>query len=164
MSKLSTFLSVFASEMARLDVAAMRPGVLAEFNPKTASAMLTEWEDAFGLTDHTGTDAQRQARLTAYVGAVGGQSADYFYGIAENLGYNRYPSTTDPHIQILEGQYHPFRLGFSHIGIDKLWDGTSGHSLWTWTVQGTGVETDTTLQAYFNLFKPAHTTIVFTNA
>lgn len=164
MSKLSTFLSVFASEMARLDVAAMRPGVLAEFNPATATDMLTEWEDAFGLTDHTGTTAERRARLSARVGAVGGQSTEYFYTIAEALGFNRYPSTTDPHIRILEGQYQPFRVGVSHVGVDKLYDGTSGYSLWTWTVQGTAVTTNTALRAYFEQFKPEHTEIVFVDA
>jgi uncharacterized protein YmfQ (DUF2313 family) len=161
MSNLKSLMAVFGAELERLNTAARR--LLSDFFPQTAQDMLTEWETAFDLV-HTGTTLERQQRITAYMAAVGGQSIDYFYGLAEKLGYHRHPSTTDPHIQILEGQTIGFRVGISRIGIDPVYDNASGASYATLVVKGTDVETDTDLQALFQLYKPAHTEISFVNS
>jgi uncharacterized protein YmfQ (DUF2313 family) len=163
MSNLSDLMYVFGEELARANQRLVE--LLEEFFPNTANETLSEWEAAFGLDDWSAyTLAERRARLTAKVAAKGGQSIDYFYTIAENLGYNRYPSTTDPHIQIIEGTYYPFRADISQADIDAVYDQDIGTSAFTWRVVGTDVETDTALQEIFNLCKPAHTDIVFENA
>lgn len=163
MSKIATFLSVYGSELARLHAAAVGPGgLIDDFFPTTAAAMLTEWEEAYGLTDHTGDTASRRRRLAAKVSAFGGQSRDYFYLIAEKLGYNRYPSTVSPRIHILDGMYVPFRCGISQVGVDKLYDPSSG-TAFSWIVQGTGVEDDTALVALFTEFGPSHLHLEFEN-
>jgi len=163
MSNLAELMTVFGEELARVTT---RVGeLLEEFFPNTATETLSEWESAWGLDDWSAhTQAERRARLVAKVGARGGQSIDYFYTIAENLGYNRAPSTTDPHIEIIEDLYDPFRADVSQADIDAVYDQDPGTSIFTWKVAGTDVETDTVLQELFNLYKPAHTDIVFENA
>lgn len=162
MSTLTKLLSVFASEAERIETSANAMAL--EFTPGSVTDMITEWETALGITvvpgDPIGT---RRGRVLAKIRAVGGQSVEYFYTLAETLGYNRYPSTTDPHIRIINNPYPPFRVGISVIG-DALYDGGTGASKFTWRVTGTGVESDSFLQGLFNLCKPAHTEIEFVNS
>lgn len=131
---------------------------------KVTSSMIDAWESAYGLTSDNGlTVENRRAILLAKVRATGGQSVEFFYQLAEAKGYNRHPSTTDPHIQITTGDFPAFRAGISAAG-DKVYDGTTGASIYTWKVKGTSVSTDTALQSLFNQLKPAHTEIIFEDA
>lgn len=157
----TALLGVFAAELARLDLRAGE--VVCEFFPGTASEMLNEWELVFFGAIQSGTPEERRLGLLAKVSAYGGQSIDYFYGIAETLGYNRYPSTTDPHIRIADGEFFGFRADIGRADVDKVYDQDTGNSIFTWSVYGTDVESDTVLQSLFNNLKPAHTEVFFHN-
>lgn len=161
MSTLSKLLSVFASEVSLFEAAAA--AIKAEIIPSTVTDMITEWEAALDIPTSSDAIATRRARVIAKLRAVGGQSEDYFYSIAESLGYNISPSTTDPHIEISTDNYPAFKAGLSHAG-DPVYSGGSGASMFTWRVSGTSVETDAFLQEILNKYKPAHTEIEFVNA
>ena len=154
-------LTCFASELERLETS--KNTIIDEMFPKTVTQMIDEFEDTFRIVHTSESISIRRARLLAKINAVGGQSIDYYYGLAENAGYNRYPSVVDPHIRIFTGIYQPFRAGISMAG-DAVYDGGSGASVFSWIVAGTTVESDTFLQELFNQYKPAHTEIQFVNS
>lgn len=158
---LYNLLTCFASELERLETS--KNTIFDEMYPKTVTQMIAEFEDTFGIAHTSESISIRRARLLAKINAVGGQSIDYYYGLAENAGYNRYPSLITPHIRILTGIYQPFRAGISRAG-DAVYDGGSGASFFTWIVTGTSVESDAFLQDLFNQYKPAHTEIQFVNS
>jgi uncharacterized protein YmfQ (DUF2313 family) len=62
-----------------------------EIDPRTASALLPDWERVYGLPDEcrgaADMVADRRARLAAKVAETGGLSKSYFIGIATALGY-----------------------------------------------------------------------------
>lgn len=62
-----------------------------EIDPRTASALLPEWERTYGLPDDCQGPAEtipdRRARLAAKVAETGGLSLPYFLGLATALGY-----------------------------------------------------------------------------
>lgn len=66
--------------------------VLDEADPRTAVEMLPEWETNLTLPDHCGelaeTVAERQKRAHAKMIRVGGDSFDYFKGVARALGFD----------------------------------------------------------------------------
>ncbi|CUW41150.1 Putative bacteriophage tail protein [Magnetospirillum sp. XM-1] len=65
--------------------------LIEEADPRTAVLLLPEWEQALGLPDEcTGqaeTVAERQRRAHAKLIAVGGDTFEYFTGVAAALGY-----------------------------------------------------------------------------
>lgn len=79
-----------AAELARID--ALLEQLLSERSPRTAFALLAEWETALGLPDEcTGTAvtiAERRAAALARLIATGGQSPAYFVEVAKALGYD----------------------------------------------------------------------------
>lgn len=89
---LTKLLSAFADELAAADMRAT--DVLNESDPRTASELLIDWEMAAGLPDPCvaasgaiQTVEQRRAALVAKLTSLGGQSAEYFIGLAAALGY-----------------------------------------------------------------------------
>jgi uncharacterized protein YmfQ (DUF2313 family) len=162
-SSMTEFLKIFGNALSTIGTEINK--ILLDTHPSKSTYMQAEWESELGLSPYSGdTIATRNERIAAAYAATGGQSIYYFYSIAEKLGYNRYPSTTDPHIRIQDQQFFPFRVGISKVGVDKLYSQTSGYSRHTWTVSGTSVTTDTTLRELFEKYKPAHTEIVWSDA
>lgn len=78
-----------ADEFARFDVRSVT--LIEEFDPRTTSELLTDWERAYGLPDPcagtTQTVPQRVSSLVQKVIATGGQTKSYFIGLALALGY-----------------------------------------------------------------------------
>jgi len=66
--------------------------LLVELDPRTASALLPEWEASYGLPDEcyadTDTVADRRLRLAGKVAETGGISKPYFLNLATQLGYH----------------------------------------------------------------------------
>lgn len=63
-----------------------------EADPRTAAALLDDWERNYGLPDEcllpTTSVADRRARLTQRVAWRGGQSRNFFVGLLRALGYS----------------------------------------------------------------------------
>lgn len=84
-----------AAEGAALDAAdRSADGILREGDPRTTSELLAAWERVAGLPDScviaTGAEQtveQRRAALVAKLISLGGQSRQYFIGLAAALGY-----------------------------------------------------------------------------
>jgi len=165
-TRLHELLESFAVEFVELDEQTNQ--VVIESNPEAADALIGEWETEMGFPDECYSIpsllADRRAQILGRLTVRGGQSIDHFYQLAESLGYNRHPSATDPHIQIVEWAFAPFRVGRSLLGTGRIYDGTAGESEYAWTVRGTNVEIDSQLQALLTKHKPAHTDIVWENA
>jgi len=163
MSKLSVFISIFGSELSRFYERVQ--AAIKEFFPQSATETIDQWENDYGIIpdDSVALDTRRK-RVLAQMNATGGQSVEYFYTLAEKLGYNRYPSTEEPYIEIVEFAFLPFRVEISEIENDSIYDQDTGGSIFTWKVVGTSVTTDMALQTLFTKNKPAHTEIVFEDA
>lgn len=123
MAGLTSILQAIADELARVD----RRGddLMREANPRTTVEMLPDWERAFGLPDpcittsDEMTQAERRNILMARITGIGGQSREYFIGVAADLGY-----------VISIDEFRPFRAGISVAG-DPL---TNGDWVFTWRV------------------------------
>lgn len=159
---LTDLLSVFAAELSIFKNSAM--DLLPESSVKTTTQLIDEWEDAFGIA-HSGDGIQtRRDRVNAKQNAQGGQSVNYFYRVLSSLGYNIYPSTTNPHIRIETGTGElGFRADISQADITVVWDTDTGVLLHTMVITGTSVESDTFLQALMATIGPAHVDIEYVN-
>jgi uncharacterized protein YmfQ (DUF2313 family) len=142
-STMSDFLQVFANELELLGDRVT--DAIAEAFTLTATETLPDWEEEYGIIPGQGSDAERQARLQAKkyprVGNTWnrGQSIPFIYSMFLAAGWNipvdGTPSTTDPHVEIVEHPCLPFRVGISKIG-DALYWGT-GYSVFTVIIKGT---------------------------
>lgn len=75
------------------DALAMIDALMAELDPRTAYALLEDWERVFGLPDlcldpSTPTVQERRYALLQAIVARGGQTPAYFEAIAAALGYD----------------------------------------------------------------------------
>lgn len=98
--------------------------LLAGAFPATATIMLSDWEKTLGLPDdcaigENDSIALRQKAVVARLFSTGGQSAEYFIGVAKALGYD-----------ITVTVYRQARAGFSVCG-DAL---NGGEWPFTWLV------------------------------
>jgi uncharacterized protein YmfQ (DUF2313 family) len=157
MSKLTNLLTCFASELDRLETDAYV--LLKEAFAKSVTLLIDEWEDFFGITHTTDAIETRRARLLAKMRATGGQSVDYFYSLAEALGYNIYPSTTNPHIQMRPPTDVAFIAGIAKA--NDIVGGSDAGTVYTSIITGTSVEADTFLQELFDKYKPAHAEFIY---
>lgn len=153
-------MSVFAAEVTKIEARCRQ--LLVEAFPRTTTEMLSEWESVCGVSGAGLTTDQRRAQLIAKLAANGNQTIAFFYGIAGSLGYNKHPSTTDPHIRIATGEFTPFRAGISGAG-SPVYDQTSGASLFTVRIFGTNIESDAVLRGLFDYAKPAEAEFVYVN-
>jgi uncharacterized protein YmfQ (DUF2313 family) len=154
-------------ELARVDG---RASVLPqEANPASTLELLPDWERVAGLPDKcSGTleetiQGRRNVLLTKLT-STGGQSAEYFIGIAASLGYT-----------VTIEEFRPFRAGMSVAG-DAL---TNGPWAFTWLIRAPAVSItefraglsaagerlrtwgNDTLECKINQLKPAHTVALF---
>lgn len=86
---IQALLLALADGLARFDQALTALGI--ESDPRTASELLPEWEQATGLPDQClvdgGSTEQRRAAVVARLIATGGASEAYFVGLAATYGY-----------------------------------------------------------------------------
>jgi uncharacterized protein YmfQ (DUF2313 family) len=126
--------------------------LLIEADPRTADEMLAAWEEMAGLPDPCSgapaTVGERRQVLHARITAQGGQSPEYFEGVAANLGLD---------VEVTSRPYSVFRVSVNRMG-DRLY-GTGWHFVWRVTVDGAGP--DAQLECLFAKLKPAHTIIEF---
>ena len=156
-----------APELSRVEDRADRLAI--EVNPLDTNELLTDWERAAGLPDKcAGTlEATIQGRRSALIAKLtsnGGQSAQYFIGVAGNLGY-----------AITITTFNPFMVGFSAVG-DAL---TNGGWVYAWRVNApettlvsfrVGLSAvgealrkwgNDTLECKIRQLAPAHTVVIF---
>jgi uncharacterized protein YmfQ (DUF2313 family) len=146
--------------------------LIAETFPCTLNPpeLLTEWERSLGLPDPCvqpplNSIQQRVAAVCAKFSARGGQSKEYFYALANALGY-----------EITITEYTPFRTGINRAG-----DPLAGEAwAYAWTVNVANVPQITyfrvglsvagdplrswgnnMLECVLNAVKPAHTVLQF---
>jgi uncharacterized protein YmfQ (DUF2313 family) len=158
-----------------------------ESDPRSTLMLLPDWERAWGLPDpclaEPLTIGDRRLALITKMTMLGGQSREFFYDLAAQLGYN---------INIYE--YAPYMCGISRCGETHLEERLTGadgtRDRWTlgppekrfiWTVKVNKVRFTpfrcsvgqcgidpllrislaTDLECVFRRYKPAHTYIVF---
>ena len=157
-----------------------------ESDPRATLEMLPDWERAFGLPDpcvaEPLTITDRRKALVAKMTTLGGQSREFFIGVADALGYG---------ISIRE--YSSFMFGVSRFGDTRSaapQDPTDIYPRWmlgppeirfVWTVNVTGAKLRwvrfgsgqfgvdpmvrigiaTDLECVIRRWKPAHTQVVF---
>jgi uncharacterized protein YmfQ (DUF2313 family) len=138
-------------------------GAADEVLPDTALKLLADWERLYNIVPPaTATVTSRRSAVEAAKAATGGLSKSYFESLASALGYT-IGTVGTKHLRIVDGQHLPFRVAYSQIEIDRIWDQTSGADAYTWKVLGSSVESDSELQALFKRLKPAATTVIFQN-
>jgi uncharacterized protein YmfQ (DUF2313 family) len=134
-----------------------------EVLPDAALKLLADWERVYGIVPlATATVTSRRAAVKAAKAATGGLNKSYFESLASALGYT-IGTVGSKHLRIVDGQHLPFRVAYSQIEIDRIWDQASGADSYTWQVLGSSVESDTVLQGLFERLKPAATTVIFIN-
>lgn len=102
----------------------------AESDPRFTYEMLADWEDAFGLPDPcvpvVQTLPERRTALVNKMTALGGQSREFFIGIAASLGYT-----------ITIEEFRPFQFGLSSFGGKRgALYGPTARFYWRVTVTG----------------------------
>lgn len=166
---LGDFMGALAEELARIDAAGW--SAIDEADPRTALALLPDWERVCGLPDVcggslAGTLQERRAAVVDKLTAEGGCSQAYFESLALAMGYT---------VQI--DVFRPFVAGVNRCG-DKL---GGGHAVrYNWRVRVTGprytpfragasqcgdklgeIDRASDLECKFNRLKPAHTRLIF---
>lgn len=164
---LTRFLDGVAEEFARID--ARISAIFEEADPRTTVELLGDWERIAGLPDNCSgvlrdTVQARRQDLLSKLSATGGQSPEYFIGVARSLGFE---------IRIEEPL--PFRIGETPIGTPIYDD--SWHHVWRVIAPETTVEFfdvsnssvgeplarwgNGALECRINHLKPAHTIVQF---
>lgn len=159
-----SLLGASSEELTRIHNRAL--DVIAESDPRTATELFADWEQASGLQDAcVGEDqssAQRRAALIARITTIGGQSPAYYIGIAEELGYA---------VSITEFREHTVGDDVDHLIHGEAW-------AYAWQVNAslttvfeldvTGVVSDplaswsnAALECVISRLKPAHTNVLF---
>lgn len=152
-SVMTTLIRALAAAYRQNDADAVQ--LLVDAFPKTASALLPEWEATLGLPDDCACNAssdealRRQVVVSKLIG-TGGQSAAYFISLAEAMGYG-----------ISIKQYRQARAGLSVCG-----DAINGDRWpYVWEVTITDADNDATcalklLLCRLEEFSPAHTKLM----
>lgn len=153
-----------------------------ESDPRSAIELLPDWERNWGLPDPCVAEplsiGDRQAALISKMTMIGGQSRNFFRGIALSIGYET--------IQIIERA--PFMFGISEFGDTRdpetgwpRWElgppeirfnwivkaGTTRLTWWQFGKAQFGIDPHlrialfTDLECLFRRYKPAHTLVFF---
>lgn len=135
-------------------------GLVDEADVRTADELLDAWERNLGLPDpcvppalQPSTYAERREAAHARLIATGGQTPAYLEELVLALGIG-------PPVNILEGQYLPFRCGIGRCG-DRL---NAHGSQFIFTVQGpaaTSVDRRAWAVCLIDRVKPAHTIALY---
>lgn len=158
---LEPLMPVYAQQAARAAY------LLTDAFPATSNELLPEWLETLGLPGaYAGlglTQSQLQALAVARLTSGGGQSAAYFIGLAQTLGYTITISEFSTfHVGETVGQpiygadwAYAWQVNGPTFSVDQFRVGhdTAGEPLASWT--------NTVLQSEFERLKPAHTTVIF---
>jgi uncharacterized protein YmfQ (DUF2313 family) len=150
-STLSNLLNIFSNELDCLH-GRVNDMIGEAFVLTVTSETIADWETEYGITPGINdTLAVRRARLRKKryprVGTTWnrGQSIPYLYSLFAAAGWNvpvnGVPSATDPHVEIVEKPYEPFRVGISRVGIDSVYWG-AGCSVFSIIIKGTDILVD----------------------
>jgi hypothetical protein len=135
-----------------------------QINPfkATANGSLIDFERVFKCVPKVGDSlSTRRGRVIAAIRATGDLNKQYFYRIAESLGY-----TIDSgvkYLSIIENYFQPFRAGYGRAGIDPVYSVSTGVSQYTVLVVGTGVADDADLQFRFSKQVLAGVELLYSN-
>jgi uncharacterized protein YmfQ (DUF2313 family) len=153
-----------------------------ESDPRATIELLPDWERNWGLPDpclaEPLTISDRQIALVAKMTMLGGQSREFFYKLADKIGYT-----------IHIGEFSPWTFGLSECGMTDdgagkhyprweigppeirfYWTIEVGAVRWTYWRYGSAelgfdphcrIALATDLECIFRRYKPAHTDIVF---
>lgn len=152
-----------------------------ESDPRRTVELLPDWERAWGLPEECfpgggATMEQRRATLMLKMTLLGGQSREFFYYIADLFNYS-----------ITIKEYSPFMAGISQAGDTRdpngqyrweigppemrfCWSIHTGTEALFWFRAASGeagvdphltIQKSGTVECIFELWKPAHTQIVF---
>jgi uncharacterized protein YmfQ (DUF2313 family) len=150
-SNLHRLIAGLAVELQRVEDRAKDLAV--EAFPPTASELLGEWEEMFGLPECTPAptvESERQAALEAKLKALAGQDATlseaFFISVAEALGYT-----------VTIERQRPFRVGQNACG-DALW---GDDFVFAWKVVGASGANDDLLRCTIEALAPPFTTVTF---
>jgi uncharacterized protein YmfQ (DUF2313 family) len=168
-AQLTAFIGGHADSMFDVHLAAVLL-LDVESDPASANELLSDFEADYGLPDPctplNATLQQRRSALLAKIAGLGGQSKEYFLGIAAAMG-----------IIITIDEFAPFRMGTSKMGSGQLskWPDV----LFTWRINAPAVHEipfrmgssqmgdnlatvdNTSLACRLNMLKPAHTILLF---
>ena len=151
-SWLSKLLLGIAEEPSRID--ARGEDLLDEWDPRTATETLDDWERVLGVTAPSAVAADRRIAITAAFIARGGSSRAYFIAVAAAMGFtvtiDEIAASTWRMNVDLSSYTGPWALAESWFTSGS---GRSGDPIHTWTV--------TEFEKVFNLAKPAHTVLYF---
>jgi uncharacterized protein YmfQ (DUF2313 family) len=166
---LASLLASFANGMARMDLRLQQ--LLAEINPSTSVALLSEWEAFVALPDEccklkTASVEERQHQVVSRLTDIGGLSRAYFLQLATDLGYSDTSITEfrPTHCEMTcEVPVMDERFRF-------LWKVNLPHQSNNHTVFRADTRCDArldnytfgTLECQFMRLKPAHTQVIFT--
>lgn len=159
-----------AADGAALDLAQWYAGeILVEADPRTASALLADWERVYGLPDGciavsgiAQSTAERRSALVSRATMQGGQSAAYFIALAAALGYaititEGYPHTTEMDSEDPVTDEQSRFVWYVHAALDTVRELTTEDD----TEMATAVWGNTLLECSINRFKPSHTRAIF---
>lgn len=114
----SRLLGALAAELARVDGRAWQ--LIEEADPRTTAELFLDWERVAGLPDACAeafggeqTMEQRRNALVGRLTTLGGQSPEYFIGLAAALGYA---------ITITEFRVHTVEDDVEHPLYDEAWN------------------------------------------
>jgi len=154
-----------AQEFARLEQRAH--DLLDEFDPRTTSELLAEWEAQTGLPDEChglgDTVAERRAELHAKLTAIGSCSRQFYIDVAERLGFAISIEEFSP------SQPGPGGLGFSGTDWWFVWR-VSAPSTTTTYIALAGIARagdplrdwgSQVLECVITALKPTHTRVIF---
>ncbi len=109
---------------------------------------LAGWERFLKIVVVPGSvESERRSIVLSRINAVGGLHESWFYELAKRLGWHKVGS---PRIELLDGQYLPFRVGISRVGIDTVYDDISyGATTITIRYEPVSKSSDSTLKSLF---------------
>lgn len=117
-----------ADELARID--GRTSDLFEEADPRSALELLDQWEAVAGLPDNCiaapDSIAERRAAIQSRITGIGGQTRDYFVGLAATVGF-----------AITIDEFHPFRIG-TRVG-QRLYNEAWAHT-WRVNVQPAAID------------------------
>jgi uncharacterized protein YmfQ (DUF2313 family) len=144
-----------------------------EMFPQTVLESLDEWELEYGLPApcYAGlelTTEERQKILLTKFASIGGQNADYYIKIADDLGftititeYNGARYTQDPYTTTQYGlTSHPYEWHVNVSGVETIYGKYTTDRYTTTQYSKLGIDTSI-LECVINELKPAHTQVIF---
>lgn len=163
-SILAGLLLGMADELARVDAAGL--ALIEESDPRSTSALFSEWENDYGLPDLCSGEvpdlAARRGLLLEKINRLGAQMPEYFVQLAALLGYTITVTELKPFTvrSAVNDPLYPQSVRY-------VWRVTSElHTVHRWTVRSPVTDPlsswgNEILECVINRAKPAHTHVQF---